>query len=315
MRTLVKNISTASKNQRGSLTLALPLVIALMMGLMSWSRTELRSSTAEKLELISKNRTPLYLPSSEKVKLITLGFNNFAADILWFSTLNYFGKQYGAKEDLKWFAHMCDLVSSLDPKAEHVYEFCATLSSWVAKRPEESAKLLKKAIATRPDYWRYHYLLGFTEWYFLDRKDLAQERFAHASKLPDAPTFLASLATRLMVTEDSPDTAIAFLKDLLEHSNDETAKAAFQEKLNLAYISRDLRYLQRLCEKYREEYNAYPESMRTLVEKKMLRGMPLDPFKSPYTLTQGSCEAKTTSGRKGLEFFGKTAKTGLAKNG
>lgn len=279
---------------------------------MSWSRAELQTTIAEAHERDLDARPPLYLPEADKVRLLTLGFDNFVSDILWFNTLNYFGKQYDANKDLRWFAHMCDVVTSLDPRAEHVYEFCVTLLSWVAKRPEESARLIEKAIEHRPDYWRFHYLKGFTQWYFLDRRDLAQQTLSHASKLPDAPPFLASLATRLMVADDSPATAIRFLKDLLANSKDEHAKAAFKEKLNLAYISRDIRYLSKLCQKYKAKYQQEPKEFEELVKKGMLKGIPLDPYAAPYVFAEESCEVKSSSGKRGLEFFGKSARTGLA---
>ncbi len=311
MINLLKKRHFCISGQRGSLIVVLPLLLS-SVALMAWSRGELRQLNTEIIQANADSKTPLYLPEADKVRLLTLGFDNFASDILWFGTLNYFGKQYDSNKDLRWFAHMCDVVSSLDPKAEHVYEFCVTLLSWVAKRPEESARLIEKAIANKPDYWRYHYLKGFTQWYFLERKDLAQQTLSHASTLKDAPPFLASLATRLMVAEDSPATAIRFLKDLLANTKDETAKAAFKEKLNLAYISRDIRYLRSLCEKYQDAFQRKPESFAPLVEKGMLKGIPLDPYRAPYAFELDSCEVRTTSGKKGLEFFGKTAKTGLA---
>ena len=248
------------------------------------------------------------------VKLITLGYDQFASDILWFNTLNYFGKQFEGNKDLHWFGHMCELVSSLDEKARHVYEFCATLLSWVAKEPQKSAELLSKAISAEPDYWRYRYLRGFNYWYFLDRRDLAQKDLSYAAKLKDAPPFLASLASRLMASDDHPRTAIAFLKDLIENTNDRHAKQALKEKLKLAQISYDLHILREKAAEYQAKYGAAPKSFSELVEAKMLRGIPLDPYGRAYRIDRESGEIRSKSGEQGLEFFGKTAKTGLARH-
>jgi hypothetical protein len=178
--------------------------------------------------------TPLYLPESKYVKLVTLGFDNAASDLIWFQTINYFGKQYKANSDFKWLYLMCDLVSSLDARQKHVYEFCGTLLSWMAKQPELSNQILTKGIAAMPQWWRLYYLRSFNNWYFLENMEVAQADLSHASRLPEAPLFLTKIASRMMIAGNNPQLAVDYLRDLIRNTRDKNVASALTERLKLA---------------------------------------------------------------------------------
>jgi hypothetical protein len=275
----------------------------------SWSKTALREehrTIASQVE-----RPPLYLPSANHIKLATLGFNNFASDILWFNTINYFGKQLRGSKDYRWLGNMCDLVTRLDPKKGFAYEFCSNMLAWEAHDYKQSISLLDRAVLELPTEWRYHYLRGFTNWYFLDRRDLARDDLVRASKLPAAPAFLASLAGRLMVDGNDVDSAVAFLKDTLSHASDDNARKVLTEKLQRAQISQDLRNLNKLTERYQKEHGQFPGTLEDLVTAQMLRYVPREPFGGRYVLEPQTGKVTNSSGEKGLEFFGKTKETGI----
>lgn len=291
--------------------LCLGLFFVLGASVAAGTREQLRTQKAQMAKRIAAEK-PLSLPEVKYVRLITLGYNNLFGNILWFSTLDYFGKHLAGDRDYPWLGHMCSLVTSLDSRARHVYEFCSTLLSWVAREPQLSEELLTKAISSEPDYWRYYYLRGFMYWYFLDQPENAKTDLSKAASLPNAPPFLASIASRMMVSNDSPDTAIRFLQDLIANTSDKHAKKALGSHLKKAYISRDLRVLENLTLRYREQTGMLVTSLQDLVQAEMLSKIPKDPYGKEYYLDSASGEIKAGSGKKGLEFYGKTSKTGLA---
>lgn len=280
-------------------------VFVLAASLLVNAKHELRSR-----DKASEEPPPLYLPEARYVKLVTFGFDNFAADVLWFNTINYFGKQYLENKDYRWFAHMCELVTTLDPQAIQQYEFCGTLLSWVVKDPKASNKLLSRAIQHHPAHWRFYYQRGFNYWYFLNNQEKAKQEFLRASQIPNAPDFLVSLASRLMVETESPGVAIAFLKDMLEHAKDKLVREALQDKLKRAYISRDIRLIESVKNRYEKEMGNTVTKIEQLVAPGYLKFIPNDPFGGSYQLNPDSNAVETTTGEKGLDFFGKTAETG-----
>ena len=278
---------------------------------LKYSRTYLRAQQSV-ISQGAESREPLYLPSVSYVRLLTFGFDGLFSDILWFNTLNYFGKQFRGEKDYRWLAHMCDLVSSLDSKASHVYEFCATLLSWVAREPEKSNKILTKAIQIDSNNWRYLYLRGFNYWYFLDRKDLAREDIQQAASIQGAPVFLSSLASRLIAVQEDPRLAFEFLQDAASRTKDNNAKSALIEQAKLAKMALDIRALKNKIQDYENKYGQKPQSWGDLLAKGLMQGIPLDPFGSAYVLDSSSLEISSLSGRKPLSWTAKTAETGLA---
>ncbi len=287
------------------------LVVSLLAATsIFWSRGELRRIQAS--VSVAAESPPLYLPEIEKVRMITLGFDNFAADILWFNTLNYFGKQMATERDYRWLGHMCQLVTDLNPKTRPIIEFCSTMLSWVADQKDQSTIVLKKAIAAEPNYWRHRYLLGFNYWYFHEDFQAAGEMLQSAAQLPNSPPFVASLAARITLNESSPQMAISFLQNLIKREPDRNAKAALEEKLKLAIISLDLERLQEIANRYEKEKGKKAESLQEIVEAELLPHIPFDPFGDIYVINPETLRPDTSSSRKGLDFPGKTARTGLA---
>ena len=255
---------------------------------------------------------PLYLPEVKYVKLVSAGFNNFVSDVLWFNTVSYFGKQYEAKRDFKWLNHMCDLVTSLDPRATPTMEFCAVMLSWSAKEPEKSNFLLSRAITNQPDYWRWYYLRAFNYWYFLDDPEKARDDLVAASHLQDAPAFIASMASRFILSDQDPKIAVDFLKEQVSRTKDENARTALIDKLNLAYITLHIFQLNQDVQVFEQKFGYRPTDLNEMVSKKLLVAIPKDPFGGNYYIDEQTKEIKTSSGRAGLKLNAKTSKTGIA---
>ena len=300
-------IGRHTASQCGSTIVALALLIA-SAGAIYFARTESRHL---KTAMNDPERAPLYLPDVAYVRLVTFGYDTFASKLLWFSTVNYFGKEFTGTHDYRWLGHMCELVTTLDPKARHAVEFCGTLLSWIAKEPEKSEALLTRAIAQEPGYWRYRYLRGFNYWYFRDRLDLAKEDFLKASAIPGAPPFLASLASRLIAKDSGPTLARQFLEEMIANTTDPVAKKALLGKLLKARMTEQLWIIQTAADAFHEKEGRKAESVAELVEKGFLRGVAKDPYGGDYFLEDGT--AKSTSKKKLLEFKGRTAKTGMFK--
>jgi len=291
----------------------LPLFFcAMVCGYLSWlNLNDLKISARNWIQ--DDRQEPRYLPDIQHVRLVTLGFNRMFADILWFDTLNYFGKQYLADKDYDWLNYRCNLVTALDPGAIHVYEFCAPLLSWMVKAPLLSNSLLTRGIEAKPDYWRFYYLRAFNYWYFLEDKAAAKDDLERSTKCPDVPDFVFSLASRLLVDVSGARAAVDFLSQTLENTKDNLTRKALEEKLRLAIISRDVEFLQEGLTKFREKMGYSARALNELVSEKIITSLPKDPDRNDYLLTD-KLEVISPSGESGLNFKGKTAKTGFLRN-
>lgn len=278
------------------------------LALTVWPHSRLKSLERSKPEDGAQLEEVLYLPDGEALELMSFGYRNVLADVLWFNTINYFGKHYHTDQDYRWLAHMCDLVVRLDPEAFHVYEFGSTMLGWEMNQPRKAIALLDRGIEAFPDSWRLYYLRGFTYMFFLKDPERAQADFITASKKPGAHYITARLAAKGLATQDDPETAIAFLNDMLETTEDPSARRALEHRLDEAVYERDMRFLERAVSIFRERHGRLPKEIGELASGGIVTRLPRDPFGGRYYIDESSGEPRSTSGRKRLRIYGNAIK-------
>jgi hypothetical protein len=217
------------KPREGTLTgcIAVTLLFAASFaGLRALHTLNVQSSKAH-----SQDQETLYLPNGAALELISFGYKNALANLLWFRTISYFGEHYATDKNYFWLNHMCELVSELSPHAAHVYQFCSNMLSWEANAPEQSIELLSKGIERSPHDWRLYYYRAITYLYFLKSTERARDDFVTASRLEGAPVLVKRLAAKTLVELDSPSAAITLLETLLAEERDPSARKALAERL------------------------------------------------------------------------------------
>ncbi|RMG43061.1 MAG: hypothetical protein D6719_04590 [Candidatus Dadabacteria bacterium] len=252
-------------------SLAITLLIAI--GVTAVAYLQLTSQPLIKEYVSDSNAEAMYLPDGHGLEIISFGYRNLLADILWFNTINYFGKHFKGDRNYRWLYHMCKLVTKLDPDAEHAFKFCATMLSWEANRPELAINLLNKAIQHDPTRWPYYYLRGFTNMFFIEDIEAARKDFAAAAKHPDAPReFLKELTAKL--GKKDPRTRVQVLQNLLNRAEDPNEKRALTEKLKDAIDKLNLQNLNRAIAIYKNRSGKAPSALKDLVTSGILDKIP-----------------------------------------
>jgi tetratricopeptide (TPR) repeat protein len=205
-----------------SATICFLIAITTLRSLIPANRPLLASHTAR--------REVLYLPNGTSLKVITFGYKNAFANLLWFKTVDYFGKHYASDRNYQWLAHMCDLVTTLTPNTPYVYQFCSNMLSWEANAPEQSLKILSKAVDAFPNDWRFRYFRGVTNLFFLKEPEKAREDFVAAATMPGAHTIVKRLAAKTLAQQQDPQTAIEFLENMIRQEQDLSVRKALEQR-------------------------------------------------------------------------------------
>lgn len=239
---------------------------------------------------------PVYLPKAEYLRPMSLGYANVLADVLWFRAISYFGAHYRSDRTYPWLSHMCDLVTDLDPRAEHVYRFAGVILPWEAGAADEGIRLLEKGTRTFPDSWLLHYWLGFN--YFFFKSDFAKAAFHmhRAATVPGAHPNAARLAALLYKEEYGPDTALAFLGEMERNAEDGQMREVVRRHMLEARLADDLDRLGRAVEAYRARHGRIPESVGALVEAGLLSEPPAEPFGGTYEIDPETGDVSSSSG-------------------
>jgi len=280
----------ASKAMRSATWL---LALSLMVAAATISNTRL-----DRAVLTSANVEPVYLPKAEYLAPMALGWRNALADVLWFRTISYFGAHYRSDHTYPWLASMCDLVTDLDPRAEHVYRFAGVILPWEADQVDAGIALLQKGLRQFPDDWMLHYHLGFHYFFFKNDIDAALASLRSAMALPGAHPSLARLAAVLAQHQYGPETTLSFLQELADDVDNSEVRGVVEEHMREAQLAADLERLEAAVETYKQRTGgAPPPSLQALVDTGLLASIPADPFDKGYEIDPSTGAVRSASGR------------------
>lgn len=229
----------------------------------------------------------LLLPNGEALELLSLGFENALSNILWFNTMSYFGKHYKSDHSYEWLFHMCDLVTSLDDKADYAFEFCASMLSWEAADPIRSNIILDKAIAADSANWRYLFLRGFNYMYFLSDQQRAKEDFIQAANKDGAPReYFMSMSEK--VASHDPSVTIEVLSGLLARAKDESQRKALEARLRELIDQKNISILNEALRIFVERNGSLPQHISDLVASGIVDRIPIEPYGGQYRISAQS---------------------------
>jgi hypothetical protein len=228
---------------------------------------------------------------------MSLGYGNVLADVLWFRAISYFGTHYRGDRMYPWLAHMCDLVTDLDPRAEHVYRFAGVILPWEAGEADEGIRLLHKGAQTFPDSWLIQYWLGFNYYFFKSDFAAAAVHLRRAAELPDAHPNAARLAALMMDAQYGPETSIAFLQEMEQNADSSQMREVVQRHILEARLAQDLEQLEKAVAIYRAHFGRVPASVDALLAAGIISAMPQDPFGGRYRIDPESGAVSSSSGQ------------------
>jgi hypothetical protein len=259
-----------------------------------WSDAALQ----RRLEVQAQDEELFYVPSGQFLQSVSLGYRRALADVLWFRTISYFGRHYRGDRVYPWLAYMCDVVTDLDPQAEHVYRFAGVVLPWEADRVDDGIALLQKGVRNLPDSWYLRYVLGFTHYFFNDDLAAASSVLKQAMSLPGAPEMISRLAALVHAAEYGNASAVQFLAELERGSENDALRGIIRERLRELRFSASLDELNAAVSEFVERFGRSPLAVFELQSSGVLPRLPDDPFGGHYVLDPFSGEVRSSSGRE-----------------
>ncbi|HZP41418.1 MAG TPA: hypothetical protein VFD84_07885 [Candidatus Binatia bacterium] len=242
-------------------------------------------------------RDLVYLPDAHLLRPLVLGHTNVLADLVWFRTISYFGEHYQRDHAYPWLARMCEVVTDLDPRAEHVYRFGGLMLPWEAGEVDAGIRLLEKGIRVFPDSWELRYDLGIVRYLFQRDHARAADDLRRAAALPGAPPMVAGVAAALETKRDDPATAIEILTRMRDEATSPETRAVFERSIADARVAWDLARLDALVATFRARTGRLPASLDQLVAAGLLRAVPPDPYGGAYEVDAATGRVRSSTGR------------------
>lgn len=155
-----------------------------------------------------------FLPSGKALNVVSLGYEEVLADLLWARATLMFGENFGQSGDDGWYSwlyHMMDLATDLDPQFRGAYKYGGTMLRVNGVFVDQSSIIFAKGTHHLPNEWYFPF--GIAMNYFVQKKDkrLAALYMREAASLPDGPFYLRNLAASLLDESLGLENALAFL--------------------------------------------------------------------------------------------------------
>jgi tetratricopeptide (TPR) repeat protein len=277
----------------------------LLLACVGWLQGELdlrQDRTAVQMEGLAQ------LPKGEYLKPALLGYHHLGADLLWLRLIQVIGKRRNSADEYEWMYHALDVITTLDPQYAYAYYGGGVIIGDLANRPDLSNRLLEKGFHANPDVWNIPFLLGYNYYFLLGDPAKGAEYIMKAASLPDGPSYLPGLATRMAAEAGSPDTALAFLEARLRETNDPEIRESFVNRMKEVIIERDIRMLERAMEAYRMQHRTFPATLTDLVAAGTIPMLPQEPFGGDYRVDPKTGSVSSSTHPERLRTFFKRNK-------
>ena len=144
--------------------------------------------------------------------------------------------------------------------------------------------LLAQGARQFPAEWRFPFYTGYINYFSLGNPEEGGLALLRAARIPGSPAYFPLLASRMLAEGNRPDTALAFLKEMIARETDPRRKASLEERIRRVEVERDLQFLEGAIAEYTERTGSRPRALDDLVRADVLARIPEDPYGGMYVL-------------------------------
>ena len=246
-----------------------------------------------------------WIRSTELMQRLVLDFDAIASDVYWIRAVQYYGDTKLSKDESKNYDllyPLLDMATSLDPGFKIAYRFGAILLSEGypngPARPDYAIALLEKGIRQTPDRWEYFHDAGFVEYWWRQDYEAASAWFLKASRVPNAPNWLAPVAASMLAEGGAREAARLLWSQLAETAEQDWLRQTASRALLQLDAEAVIEQLRPIVNRYHDVAGRFPSDWSEVVRAGLMRGIPLDPSGTPYALDPVSGVVNVAPGSK-----------------
>ena len=233
----------------------------------------------------SSERASAFMVSPELMKIGAGEFKGLMADYFLLKASTFLGGRYSTTEkDWQAVETLFSQSLALDPYFFQTCYYIQATLPWEAKMPEKAVKLIEISKKHRRWDWNPGFFLGFDYFYFLKDNLTASKILMETSQMPDAPPLLGLLGARLAQKGGKTKTALIFLKAMYAKTEDKATRKEI--KLRIEALSGVL-VLESGIDAFVTRFGRRPETLEELTANNILKKLPVNPYKKPYTYANG----------------------------
>ena len=223
---------------------------------------------------------------AEIVKAASFEFKGITSDYIMLKTMTYLGQHLLARTTPtmdEWgnIYNLLKLVIRLDPLFWDPYVLVETMLIMQAGMVEQGNELLEQAAKIRTQDYRPYFLLWYNAFYLEGDINKAEQYMNKAIQRPNAPTYLAGVASRMSLQTGRLESSITLLTQLMNDTPNPTYREYLQKRIVALQM---LGYLEIGVSKYKQKFNKLPKDLNELVQLQIIEKIPTDPYGGAFFL-------------------------------
>ncbi|MGI6395566.1 MAG: hypothetical protein ACOX2F_12720 [bacterium] len=234
-------------------------------------------------------------PEPDFAKVMFLGMNAFAADLLFTKSQYYYGSHYVTDRTYPLLEQMVKVIMALNPDLKFVIRFAeAAISSMRTPEAIESANsLLRLGEELYPDEYEFVFNQGYNYYIYLGEMEKAYPLMYRGARMEGAPDRLFWMVSRITTMGGGYRLGYGYTKEKLSQVKDKYMKDQLERELK---HFENLIILTDAAEDYIQKYQKSPDRELTeLVKKKIINAVPEDVFGGAYYFDEDDGKVKTTT--------------------
>jgi len=223
-------------------------------------------------------RDSLYLPSGKSIRMVSVGYDRFAADLIWLRSIQAFGGHWETDRVYTPIYHLFDIITDLDPQFIDAYTFGNLVIGDEGGDQLQGLKLIDKGIVKNPLKYKLPYWGGYVAYWQLNDPELAKYYYRKAIKCPDAPSFVSRIVAYMELKSGRYRVAFEkLLRDLLEavDQKDDVVEGIVKRRIPDILIEWHMFILRQAVQKYYQENGEVPDSLQTVQKSGAIKPYPL----------------------------------------
>ena len=221
------------------------------------------------------------LPSGETLKILSFGFQNLTADILFIWAIQFYST-YHFTNRFDYIENVFNLITDLQPNYLEPYMVGSWIMALEAKDIRMAIRLLEKGSRNLPEEWAFDQEAAFYAYKELKDYDLAEKYFKRASEKPGAPSYLKRRWAHVIYLKDDLVSAYNLWVEIAKSAKTRMGLDAAKNHLYQIKLEMDKKHVKELSLKFKNKYNRFPKSLEELQARGFIKEIPKDFRKHPY---------------------------------
>jgi tetratricopeptide (TPR) repeat protein len=215
------------------------------------------------------------LPSSKTLKIMSFGFQNLAADMLFIWSIQFYSA-YHLNNRFDYIEHIYNLITDLNPTYLAPYFVGSWIMALEAGDYRMAIRLLEKGSKNNPGEWIFDHEAGFYAYKNLKDLELAKKFFQRAASKPGAPSHLRRRMAHMVYLQDDLVSAYNMWLEIAQKAGTRLEKDAALNHLYQIKLEIDRNILRKQIRQFEQKYNRLPSSLAELKQKGFIQEIPRD---------------------------------------